>query len=107
MRMFTVIDDKNEAKSYFLESYSIDKKKDCILVRFKSSNFDVTYELRSDSRWPTLDGIERYLKNLLEVIGSNNYELKIVEYMDRFYVSIGYEANDKREIKQFTASRLN
>lgn len=107
MRMFTVINDGNEAISYRLESYSIDKKNDYVIVRFNSLNFAIAYELRSDSRWPILDDIESYLKNLMEVIDSNNYTLKIVEDIVRLYVMIGYEADDKLEIQKFTASRLN
>lgn len=106
---FIVVNDNGEHKSYPLESYSVDKKENCVIVRFNSLKFSVTYELHKDERFQTVEQIENCIHNLLEVMESKSYNLKIVEYFVRSYVKIGYDEDKDKEfqMERFTASKLN
>ena len=66
----------------------------------------VTYELRPDMRFETVDAICSSLQNKLTKAVASGYTVKISEYFARMYVMIGYETEDEFEMDQFTASKL-
>ena len=107
MSKFKITDDNNNSKTYTLASFKIKRKGDCVIFKLNSLNYSVKYELSPDMRYPSLESVEEYLEKTLKTIVTNNYVLKISEYLKRRYISIGYETNDKYVNGQFTALKLN
>lgn len=106
MSYFTIIDEKDNVKSYTLDSYEINSQGESVFVRFHSRNITIGYELRPDMRFRTCDAISEYMENLLKVIATTGHILKITEYFTRCYVMIGYETDDEFHMEQFTAKKL-
>ena len=102
MSHFNISDDNDNEKSYILISYKITKQKDCVLVKLDSNNYSITYELRPDVRFNTVDKIKNFIEKLLSKVVTNEYTLEISEYFERMYVIIGYETDEESEEGQFT-----
>ena len=105
MSYFSISDDNDNVKSYVLTSYEIETQDNNVLVSFNSVNYNVTYKLRPDARFKTVESIKIFLKKLLAKVISASYTLKISEFSQRMYVTIGYETDNEYVSEQFTGSK--
>lgn len=101
MSYFNISDDNDNEKSYILTSYKITKQKDCVLVKLDSNNYSITYELRPDVRFNTVDKIKNFIEKLLSKVVTNEYTLEISEYFERMYVIICHASNYNSLLPQF------
>ena len=106
MSYFCIKDEEGNDTSYLLVSYGIKVNGENVAFELKSDDFSVSYELRPDTRFSTVDIIKSYLEGILEQVKTNGYVLNVSEYFSRMYVMIGYETSSVFEMRQFTASKL-
>lgn len=106
MSRFEILDENNNVTSYELVSYEISRKKDRVIVKIISVDFNTTYELRPDRVVETVDDIEKFLGELLKKVTTTRDVLRISECFTRMYVTIGYENDDEYVYKRFTASKI-
>ena len=103
---FNITDDNGNIKMYELVSYDINKQVGSVVLKLNSSNFSVSYELRPDERFTTIDNIENYLNELFDKAIALGCTLNVSEYFARMYLMIGYETDEEYVSGQFTASKL-
>lgn len=106
MSYYSIEGKDNTIETFILVSYKVTQKEDIVIVNFSSMENSVTYELRPDTRFKSVDDIYNSLMNKLKKIVASGYTIKISEYFERMYVTIGYETEDEFEMDQFTASKL-
>ena len=106
MSYYSIEGEDDTIKTFVLVSYEVTPKEETVIVKFSSMENSVTYELRPDMRFETVDAICSSLQNKLTKAVASGYTVKISEYFARMYVMIGYETEDEFEMDQFTASKL-
>lgn len=106
MSYFSIEGEDDTIKTFVLISYEVTPKEEAVIVKFSSVENSVTYELRPDMRFGSVDAIYSSLQNKLTKAIASGYTVKISEDFARMYVMIGYETEDEFEMDQFTASKL-
>ena len=106
MSYYSIEGEDDTIKTFVLVSYEVTPKEETVIVKFSSMENSVTYELRPDMRFESVDAICSSLQNKLTKAVASGYTVKISEYFARMYVMIGYETEDEFEMDQFTASKL-
>lgn len=106
MSYYSIQGEDDTIKTFVLASYEITPKEDVVIVKFSSMKDSVTYELRPDMCFGSVDTICSSLKNKLAKAVDSGYTIQISEDFERMYVMIGYETEDEFEMDRFTASKL-
>ena len=106
MSYFCIEDEEGNDTSYLLVSCGIKVNGKNVVFELKSDDFSVSYELRPETRFSTVDSIKSYLEGILEQVKTKGYVLNVSEYFSRMYVMIGYETSSDFEMGQFTASKI-
>ena len=106
MSYYSIKGEDDAIKTFVLVSYEVTPKKNTVIVKFSSMKDSVTYELRPDEQFKSVDTICSSLNNKLTKAVASGYTVKISEDFERMYVMIGYETEDEFEMDRFTASKL-
>lgn len=101
------IESGNDKNTYQLISYHITVNERGVFFTVKSLQYERSYILMADEVFKTNALISDRLDNILEYIAQNNYILKINEYFERCYVSIGYDTGIDFDMPRFTAHLLD
>lgn len=106
MSYYSIEGEDDTIKTFVLVSYEVTPKKDTVIVKFLSMENSVTYELRPDMVFKSVNAICSSIANKLSKAVASGYTVKISEDFDRMYVMIGYETEEEFEMDRFTASKL-
>lgn len=106
MLKILIKDDNNNVTNYQVDDVDIIEQGDDVIFQFVAKTSIIGYKLHTDSNFKEVSYIKNYLDEVIKEVKEYQYALKITEFLERQYVSIGYDENDEFNMKRFTASKF-